>query len=169
MAQTRKSGGTRTGRTSYTQTVNRRAQSAYVYGSAARDYDVRRQMEEEPRRRLSNETRKNRDKARHMNPGYVLFLVAALCVCGMILINYIQLQSELTNKHRQIAILESEVNSLKLSNDEEYSRITRSVDLDEIKRIAITELGMIYAEEGQIVPYNSVTNDYMRQVKNQGN
>ncbi len=56
------------------------------------------------------------------------------------------------------------MNSLKLDNDEEYSRITNSVDLDEVKRVAIQELGMKYAEEGQIVTITGGGSDYMRQV-----
>ena len=35
-------------------------------------------------------------------------------------------------------------------------------DLEEIKRIAISELGMTYAEEGQIILYSSAGTDYMR-------
>lgn len=134
-----------------------------MYGNVAYDTNVRRQLEEEPRRRLSNETRKNRDKAHHMSLGYVAFLLAALCTCAVVLINYVQLQSALTSSTRNVARLESQLNSLKLSNDEEYNRITRNVDLEEIKRIAIGELGMTYAEEGQIVLYSNDGADYMRQ------
>ena len=53
---------------------------------------------------------------------------------------------------------------MKLANDEEYNRIISSIDLEEIKRIAIGELGMTYAQEGQIVLYVNEDNDYMRQV-----
>ena len=136
----------------------------YVYGNVA--VDVRRQLEEEPRRRMSNETRKNREKARHMSLGYVVFLTAALLACAVILINYVQLQTEVTNKIATVATLESKLNNLKLSNDEEYNRITRNVDLEEIKRIAIGELGMTYAQQGQIITYSNVGTDYMRQADN---
>ena len=118
---------------------------------------------EEPRRQLSHETRKNREKARHMSIGYVTFLMAALVACAFFLVNYIQMQSQLTTKIAEVSRMESELNSLKLSNDEEYSRITSSVNLEEIKRIAIGELGMTYATEGQVIPYASISNDYMRQ------
>ncbi len=153
------------GRTNYRNT-NR---TNYIYDNTARRLDVVRRMEEEPRRVLSNETRKNRDKARHMSLGYVAFLMAALTVCALILINYIQVQSDLTNSTKEIARLESRLNTLKLSNDEEYNRITSSVDLEEIKRVAIGELGMTYAKEGQIVTYDSIGNDYMRKVTDSTN
>ena len=140
--------------------------AAYVYGNAAVDINIQRQLEEEPRRKLSNETRKNREKARHMSLGYVTFLLAALCTCAVVLINYVQLQSELTNRTEHIAELKSTLNNKKLTNDETYNRITSNIDLEEIKRIAIAELGMTYAEEGQIITYSNVGNDYMRQVNN---
>ena len=166
MAQLTRTAAT-SNRTAYRTTAgnayrnNERAQ--YVYGNTAYDYDVRRQLEEEPRRKLSNETRKNREKAHHMSLGYVVFLVAALCACAIVLINYVQLQAELTAKTAVVAELESDLNHLKLANDEEYNRITSSIDLEEIKRIAIGELGMTYAKEGQIITYTNNGTDYMRQ------
>ena len=117
--------------------AQRRSNTPYIYDNTARDLQVRRQMEE-PRRQLSHETRKNREKARHMSIGYVTFLMVALVACAFFLVNYIQMQSQLTTK------------------------ITE-VNLDEIKRIAIGELGMTYATEGQVIPYAGISNDYMRQ------
>lgn len=99
-----------------------------------------------------------------MNAGYVVFLCMALVATGLILINYIGLQSDITNSVQHISALESELNDLKLANDEEYSRITSSVDLEEIKRIAIQELGMQYAEEGQVVTFASENSDYVKQM-----
>lgn len=140
--------------------------STYVYGNTAYNYDIsiQRQLEEEPRRRLSNETKKNREKARHMSLGYVTFLLAALLTSAVVLINYVQLQSELTTRTEMIADRQSDLNAMRIANDEAYKRITSNIDLEEIKRIAIGELGMTYAREGQIITYSNVGNDYMRQV-----
>ena len=103
----------------------------YIYDNTARDLQIRRQMEE-PRRQMSHETRKNREKARHMSIGYVTFLMGALIACAFCLVNYIQMQSELTTKITEVSRMESELNSLKLSNDEEYSRITSNINLEEV-------------------------------------
>ena len=62
-----------------------------------------------------------------------------------------------------VAAKESELNALKTENDEALSRIETSIDLEEIRRIAITELGMTYAGEGQIVEIPSEGSDYVRQ------
>ena len=50
------------------QRRSRVSNTPYIYDNTARDLQIRRQMEE-PRRQLSHETRKNREKARHMSIG----------------------------------------------------------------------------------------------------
>lgn len=143
-------------------TVRRR--QYYTEGNTARQLDVRRINENEPRRRLSNEARKNRERAYHMDMGYVLFLALALFVAGYVLIGYIQMQADLTAQVESIAALESRLNNLRLANEEELTRINSSIDLEEIKRIAIGELGMVYAAEGQIINYTNEGSDYVRQL-----
>ena len=140
------------------------ASSRYIQGSAVRKLDVTREIEQSPKKKLSNTARKNREKAEHMNAGYVLFLSLALLATGCILVGYIKLQSDITNSIKNIARLETQLNDLRLANDEEYNRITSRVDLEEIRRIAIQELGMQYAKEGQIVTFESENNDYVKQI-----
>ena len=48
-------------------------------------------------------------------------------------------------------------------NDETYTKIMSEVDLEEIKRIAIGELGMKYAKDGQVITYTGEGSDYVRQ------
>ncbi|MDO4331070.1 MAG: cell division protein FtsL [Eubacteriales bacterium] len=150
------------------RTAGRRADTTqyrknyYVNGSAVRKDDVRRQIEE-PKKQLSHTTRKNRERARHMNLAYVFFLAAAMVVTGCVLISYIWVQSSITTSIKRISYLESQVNNQKLKNDETLGRIESSVDLEEIRRIAITELGMVYAQEGQIIEIPDEGSDYVRQ------
>lgn len=160
------SGSRRNYHTSYEKRERRngRYREEYIQGTAVRKIAVQEPQRKVPPKHTSNEVRKNRDKARHMSAGYVIFLAAALCAAAFILVNYIQLQSDLTTLTGSVAEKESQLNALKLSNDEEYSRIVSSIDLEEIKRVAIGELGMVYVQEGQIVKYNYENGDYMRQV-----
>ena len=81
---------------------------------------------------------------------------------GFALISYIRLESSLTTSVKKIASLENQVNNMRLENDENLSRIEASVDLEEIRRIAITKLGMVYAGEGQIVEIPDEGSDYVR-------
>lgn len=146
--------------------ANNKRQYDYIEGNTVRKFKVLEEPKIEERRererRLSNSIRKNREKASHMNPGYVLFLaIAAVCtltVCA----NYIQLQSDITNRIKEIAKLERELSNMKIENNAEYGRITSSVDLEKIKEIAINELGMVYANEEQVVLYEDRENEYMR-------
>lgn len=148
----------------YAQERRRMPDSEYIHGNAVRKLDVTREIERKPKKKLSHTARKNREKAEHMSPGYVLFLSLALIVTGCILVGYVRLQSDITNSIEHIASLERELNDLRLANDEEYNRITSSIDLEDVRRIAIQELGMKYADEGQIVSFTSENNDYVKQL-----
>ena len=141
------------GRTGYT----------YVEGTAAPKLAPVTRKEEKRRIKNKHVVRKNRDKARYMNIGFVSFTILALATASLILFGYIHLQSDVTNRVTNIARLESRLNNLRLENDEEYNRIMGSVDLEEIKRIAINDLGMRYAKDGQVVTYTGEGSDYVRQ------
>ena len=141
-----------------------RQNAYYVQGSTVRKIRPDRENTRQPKKKVNNSVRKNRDRAKHMNAGYVLFLGMALVATGMILVYYIGLQSDITNSVKHISTLESQLNDLKVANEENYSRISSSVDLEEIRRIAIQELGMQYAQEGQIISFASENNDYVKQM-----
>ena len=136
----------------------------YVQGNTVRKLQQQQEITERPKKKVNNSIRKNRERAKHMSAGYVLFLGAALAACGMILVYYIGLQSDITNSVKNISRLESQLNDLKVANEENYSRISSSVDLEEIRRIAIQELGMQYAQEGQIISFVSENSDYVKQM-----
>lgn len=143
-------------------------ESARLNGSA-RLSEYARQNEAIRKERLAYErkehaARRNRDRARYMNFRYVLFLSIAVFVTAVTLLGYVKSRSELTISIKNVASLERELSSLKLSNDEQLARINASVNLEEIKRIAVEELGMTYAKEGQVVLIASEGSDYVRQL-----
>ena len=147
------------------RTANRRVQDTYVVGNTVRKLNVVEEIQNPVQQKPVNHTvRKNREKALYMNLGYVLFLVAALASAAIILISYIQIQAEITLSVKNIAAMESELNDLRLTNDENYARAASSVDLEEIRSVAIGELGMRYAKEGQIINVSGEGNDYVRQL-----
>ncbi len=79
------------------------------------------------------------------------------------LFHYIELQQELTVAVREVGSLESQMTSLAISNDQRLNDIQNSVDLDEIKRRAMMDLGMSVAEQGQIVVYTADTANHVQQ------
>jgi len=134
----------------------------YVHGSTAHRLGAIPNEKEKPKL-YTERRRRARKSTRRMNFPYVLFLSTAMIFTGLLLIGYITVQSDITNSIKNISSLENQLNDLKLENDEEYSRITSSVDLEEVKKVAIDELGMKYAGEGQIVNYSGEDSDYVRQ------
>lgn len=119
--------------------------------------------QQEPVRRAGKNVRRNRDRALYMNIGYVLFLVAAVVTAAFILTGYLTLKADITSSIKNISRMESTLNEMKLSNDENYDRIISNINLEEVKRIAIQELGMSYAKEGQIISFRGESSDYVRQ------
>ncbi len=136
----------------------------YNYGSTARKINIQRELEAPVRKQQSHTTQKNRERAKHMSFGYVLFLLATFMVAGVVLIGYVKLQSDIVALTEQVASREKYLNNLKIANDENLCRIESSIDLGEIKRVAIGELGMTYPEEGQIILFQSAGYDYVRKI-----
>ncbi len=129
-----------------------------------REHRERREHREPQRRHVSPAVRRNREKAKAMNFGYVFFLACSMMTLGVVLLAYLNLQWEITRSVETIASNEYRLNEMKLMNDEEYNRIISSMDLEEIKRIAIQELGMKYAQEGQVITFSGESGDYVRQL-----
>lgn len=139
--------------------------SYYVEGNTARQLEVLPELPptQDSRRVPRNTIRKNREKASHMNPAYVMFLTVASVVTFMVCFHYIQLRSQITSRMKNIAALETELSDLKIENDAELSRVNNSIDLEEIKRIAMEELGMVYASKEQVILYEDKDAEYFRQ------
>ena len=138
----------------------------YFDGNAARslDFPARELPDEQYRpRKVSVRTRRNREKAYNMTLGYAFFLVASICFMTFICTQYLTMQSEVTRRAKTITRLEAQLNDMKLANDEEYARIMGAVDLEQIKHVAMDELGMTYPIQSQIVSFTDVDSDYVRQ------
>jgi cell division protein FtsL len=123
--------------------------------------DRRRTREMRPEREI--ERRSQKKPVQYMNILYTAFLAAAACMVFYSCVCYLQLQAETTSRVKNIASLETQLEELRKENDDNYTRIITSVDLDYIKDVAINELGMVYASSDQVVLYDGGTRDYVRQ------
>lgn len=146
----------------------------YINGNTVRELEeaqpVRRERKsrqeiEEAKRRKSrrNAARRNREKALTMSKGYVLFLSACVFASAYAAFSLIQIQSQVSQRMRNVAAIESQIQDIRADNDAKYKEITASVDLNHIKDVAMNELGMKYATEDQIVYYSVENNNYMDQ------
>jgi len=137
----------------------------YIEGNAVR-YRERANSAPEIGPSVSRKTRRNREKAQQINFAYVLFLLAAAVATLFVCVHFLQLQAESTAHRKRVASLESQLSEQKMENDAAYEEAVSSVDLEKVKDIAIHELGMVYADQGQIMTYDSQDSDYVRQYDN---
>ena len=142
----------------------------YVYGNVVPKpvYEPGRHEDypERPQKRVSRQVQKNRKKALHMSPGYVIFLAVAAVAALVVCVNYVQLQSRITSNSKKITAMQEELANMKEENNTKYNSIMDSVTLNEIRERAQTELGMVYASPEQIVEYENPVTDYVKQYEN---
>ncbi|MDE8682308.1 hypothetical protein PZH33_20205, partial [Blautia schinkii] len=93
-------------------------------------------------RQLSREAQRNREKAKSMARGFLVFLAVVSVAVLFCCVNYLQLKSELTCKIKTVASLETELSQIKEDNNAYESQVTSYVDLNTIKKLAIGRLGM---------------------------
>ena len=151
-----------TNRTNTQMNRNRVNNVTYMHGSAAPKYDTQRRQVR-PVQIQEEQNVDTRAKAAPVNmPLFILSLVAFMAI-GFMMIQYIRLSSEITVLTNSITKIESQVDALKMENDEYYGRIMSNIDLEEVREIAIAELGMDYATADQIITYESTIDDYVEQ------
>lgn len=134
----------------------------YIEGNTVRKIKPSNHQERRQAPRHGRRTAK-KERIQYVNIFYTIFLVAATCMVLWSCVNYLQLQAETTSRIKNIAALELQLEQLRKENDDNYTRIMTSVDLDYIKDVAINELGMVYAREDQVILYENTTRDYVRQ------
>lgn len=134
----------------------------YVEGNTVRKLDPLKRSGNRQRPHQAERPRK-KERIQYVNIFYTIFLVAAAYMVLWSCVNYLQLQAETTSRIKNIAALELQLEELKKENNDNYTRIMTSVDLDYIKDVAINELGMVYATEDQVILYENKTRDYVRQ------
>ena len=98
-----------------------------------------------------------------MNLGYVLFLTAAAVITVFMCVNFLQLQARETRLQKEVTLLGTQLDAAILENDSDYNRIMTGVDMEQVKNVAMDELGMVYAKKSQIVTYEVENSDYVRQ------
>lgn len=142
-----------------------RNRQTYIDGAAVRKLHA--EETEKSRRRQDRQRAQvhhsRQEKVQHHGIGYTLFLAAASAMALWVCAGYLQIQADNTARVKNIAVLEEQLSELKTENDDEYNRVTTSVDLEEIRDIAINELGMVYANADQVILYDGEGSDYVKQ------
>lgn len=141
--------------------ASRRREQMYVYDSLAVEYEAERLPQESWERCPVQEIEDRRKRA---DLAFVFPAMLMVCAVATVFILHIFLTAQLTKQTRKVAALKVEVNTLHDQNIEERNRIENSVDPMTMKYICMSQLGMVYPEEGQVISYDNSGFDYMRQV-----
>lgn len=132
-------------------------QTAYVYGSTARqarveplyreEYERRRQTRENP-----HSHRKRKAKVDKVAVFLTCLTFVAIMAAGII---YLRIQFQSTYLNKSVVKLQSEVVEMEKENASALKDLDNEVDLTAIYNKATKELGMVAAKESQIFTYES--------------
>ncbi len=144
----------------------------YIDGNTVRKVSyaepVRRQPEADPRKESRARAKRNRENAKRMTPGFVVFLAAASVAFLLICTQYLQAQALVTANQTTIEALEDQLREIRTENDYHANAIEAMTDINHIYEVATQELGMVYPEQGQVITYDSSTSEYVRQSETLG-
>ncbi|MBQ4522436.1 MAG: hypothetical protein IJA10_05715 [Lachnospiraceae bacterium] len=149
--------------------MQRNYQQNYVVGSAARKLEVvapqvpQERKEQKEQHREQQRVKANAQQAKEFNLQYIAVLGVALVLVVSACINYLKVQSQIVTQKKEIALLQADLTEMKEDNRINYERVMGSVSLSEIFRIATEELGMVYSTNDQVIYYDSVNPDYVKQ------
>ena len=131
--------------------------ATYIHGNVVRKEQVQAPVRAPQQREVSQQVKKNRSNALHMSRGYVAFLAIAAIMVLSACVGYLQLQSEITSRSKHITSMQHELADMKEANTTKYNAIMNTMNLEQIRDKAMNEFGMVYADENQIVKYQSPT------------
>ncbi len=141
--------------------------TSYVDGNTVRKLrvapDVRREEEqyEVPQRR--RQEHRHQKTLSGISFASLIVLTVAIIATVYVCVDYLMVQNEITVMNKQIVSMEKQITTLTKENDAAYEAINTAVDLDEIYRVAVEELGMVYPNKNEVITYKSGSADYVRQ------
>lgn len=142
-------------------------QTTYVDGNTVRKLEAVPNVQPDkrsiPNKKQSRRIAMNQEKALHMNGFYVFALAIAVVITLIVCVQYLQVQSEITYRLKNIHALEVKLADVTSQNDEMENSINSYIDLNYIYKVATEELGMSYATKEQISLYENSGSEYVRQ------
>ena len=134
--------------------------TSYSYTSSARKLNTEKRKNDI---RFVEPIKKEKAKTVQWTPLYVIMLTCVALAIVYSVMSFISLKSKVTTLRNEKGNLTSQYEKMVLSNDLYYDSIMSKVDLAEIERIAVVDLGMKMADKGQMVEYKGDLEDYVKQ------
>lgn len=152
--------------TSYRQSYGAASpRQMYVYGNTVRQPEYipdRREVTRQPKK-VSRQAKRNRKRAMQLDAAYVMFLGLAAVIAVFMCVQFLQLKSEIQMRSEHITALQEDLADITERNATAYNAATDSVNIEEIQKKAVNEMGMVYPTAGQVIEYESPDRDYVRQ------
>ena len=125
-----------------------------------------REEREEQRREQRREHRRSyrRSENVEMSLPYVAFLFAMVIMIVVACVEYLDLNSRINEANKDIANLQTQLDTLITKNDAMDYEINGFIDVDYILETAKTQLGMVVAGKEQVQFYDSSVSEYMNQL-----
>lgn len=95
----------------------------------------------------------------------LLVLTAAIAVTLYTCVEYLNVQTNISQMNKKIADLEGDLSKMQNQNRDTLAEINTNLDLNYIYQVATNELGMVYPESNQLILYESNTSGYVKQYK----
>lgn len=139
----------------------------YIDGNTVRKLNTNTVPERryEREEQISPKTQRKIDRVRSFDLKYTLTLVVAMGFAFAACVSMISVQAKISAQNKEITALESQYQNLSNDNDAASARVNSDVDLNAIQKIAMDELGMVYPNAGQVVTYDSASEQYVKQYK----
>lgn len=134
-----------------------------VQGNVARQMYAVPERRENPQGPVAVPNRRRKQERTTLSIPYCIFLTVACVLTLGLGAYYLEQQALSTSSQKKIASLESQLAELRKVNADDLNRIEISVNLEEIRDIAINELGMVYATQENVVLYKNTSQNYVSQ------
>ena len=151
------------------KTVDRLRNQAYIDGSAVRKPAY--QPEEKPVEREERKAKPRKELDRRPLVGFrrgmdlysVIVAGVFLAFIGFMTIRLLAVNAQVTELNKEITNLTKDYESIQGENNSLLFDIADDINLNEVYRIAVGNLGMVYPNNNQIVEFKSVGDGYVRQ------
>ena len=92
-------------------------------------------------------------------------LVAAMAITLYLCYNYLQVQGNIVQLKRDVAVLDQELNTLLDENAALEQELNGQIDWDVVYLTAVNEFGMVYPNNNEVVTYESTKNGHVIQYR----
>ena len=98
-----------------------------------------------------------------VNVPYVLMLLAVTLLFAYLCFSYLKLQASINASMNRIANMKEQLTKVRSENAVRENRLSAQMDLEEVYRIAVEEMGMTYPLDNEVVIYTEQMREYVRQ------